>query len=681
MSVTKRKRIKDMKTSLRKKLNFIIIIIFIAALILFDYNIKDSRHKSIIIGEAAPTDVFSHNTFEDELATKNNRELARENTANIYKYLPNVAIESRDKLSFLFDELKAVRYHALLSEEDKLKQLKSHIDLNLSDEDLNLLMNLDYKQLNNLQDTLNDLMVAAYNRGIKIEELEYVQNNLLDSIDTIVVNEKLRQPSKDIIAEILTYNEIVDEAATEIAKNEAEAAVKPVIVAAGDRIFEKGEMVTPNSAAMLEKAGIQVGSVKRGPIDIAKSIIKILLPTILWTYYMYNYQTKVYLSSMLYLLLFVDFVVILLSIIAAQFTIYAMPILISTLISAMFYEKEINFINSAVLGVLICAMGNWSYEALIYLIAISFLTAMFVKDFDKKSSVFLKAIAAAIFATLLSLASLNYTIAFKNAIISLAYSVGTAIISVIIVLGSAPVWEGLFGIVTHQKLYELTNTKAPILKRLAEEAPGTYQHSMMVANLSENAAKRIGADHILARVGAYYHDIGKLSNPKYFSENQFGIENPHNDLSPYDSAAIILRHVDYGVELALKEELPDSIINFIKEHHGTTKVAYFLHTAKEKNENVNEELFRYSGRKPQSKETAILMLADSCEAAVRSIKNPTDVSIKNMIDNIFRQKVDDQFGECNLTFKELEEIKDEMKRNLTAIHHDRIEYPKGEADD
>ncbi|CAM1335033.1 HD family phosphohydrolase [Tenacibaculum aestuariivivum] len=239
-------------------------------------------------------------------------------------------------------------------------------------------------------------------------------------------------------------------------------------------------------------------------------------------------------------------------------------------------------------------------------------------------------------------------------------------------------YEKLFGLVSDVTLLELSNTNSKLLRDLNEKAPGTFQHSMQVANLAEAAANEIGANSMLVRTGALYHDIGKMATPMYFTENQSTGVNPHNDLLPQESAKIILEHVIKGIEIAKKNKLPDRIIDFIRTHHGTSVTYYFY--KKELEENPDEEVdikkFQYQGPIPFSKETAILMMCDAAEAASKSLKNPTAQSIDILIDKIIdKQKNDNQYINSNITFREIEKIKKIIKSKLMSIYYLRVEYP------
>ncbi|HOO12946.1 MAG TPA: HDIG domain-containing protein, partial [Bacillota bacterium] len=257
------------------------------------------------------------------------------------------------------------------------------------------------------------------------------------------------------------------------------------------------------------------------------------------------------------------------------------------------------------------------------------------------------------------------------------------IFAAIFTVGTLPAWENLFGIITPLKLLELSNPNQALLKTLLMEAPGTYHHSIIVGNLAEHAAQKIGANPLLARVGAYYHDIGKIKRPYFFTENQIAMDNPHEKITPSLSTLIITSHVKDGVELAKQNKLPGVITDIIKQHHGDSVVSYFYHKAKQ-GENagkVNMDSFRYEGPRPQTKEAAIVMLADSVEAAVRSMTDHSPGKIEGMVRKIIKEKLESgQLEESDLTLKDLDIISDAFLDILGGIFHKRIEYPELEKD-
>ena len=240
------------------------------------------------------------------------------------------------------------------------------------------------------------------------------------------------------------------------------------------------------------------------------------------------------------------------------------------------------------------------------------------------------------------------------------------------------IYEKTFNLVSDVSLLELSNTNSKLLRELNEKAPGTFQHSMQVANLAEASANEIGANAMLVRTGALYHDIGKMVNPMYFIENQTTSVNPHNELPPHDSANIIIDHVLKGIEIAKKNRLPDRIIDFIRTHHGTTMVYYFYRKQNDITpDQVDAKDFTYPGPIPFSKETAILMMCDACEAASKSIKDPTAMLIDELVEKIINvQMSNGQYMNSDITFKEIQTIKKVIKKKLNNIYHLRIEYPE-----
>ena len=238
------------------------------------------------------------------------------------------------------------------------------------------------------------------------------------------------------------------------------------------------------------------------------------------------------------------------------------------------------------------------------------------------------------------------------------------------------IFEKIFGLVSDVSLLELTNTNSKLLKELSEKAPGTFYHSLAVSNLAEAVATQISANVMLVRVGALYHDIGKMNNPNYFIENQSNSFNPHNELEPLESSNIIKDHISNGIEIAKRNRLPDRVIDFIRTHHGTSMIKFFYDKAIKSKVDSNESDFRYSGPKPFSKETAIVMMADSIEAASKSIKEPNVKLIENFVDKIINTQIEDnQFENCNITLKELNLTKKILKEKLNNIYHLRVEYP------
>jgi cyclic-di-AMP phosphodiesterase PgpH len=316
----------------------------------------------------------------------------------------------------------------------------------------------------------------------------------------------------------------------------------------------------------------------------------------------------------------------------------------------------------------------------IYILFSSLAALLFLSDQNQRS----KILQAGSFAAAVNLFTIWALMFLPNGQFSgleYGYYILTAIFSgigsAVLTMGLLPLFETSFGILSTMKLIELSNPNHPLLRKILMEAPGTYHHSVMVANLADAACEAIGANGLLARVGCYYHDIGKTKRPNFFIENQMHRENPHDRLPPDKSANIIISHVTDGAAILKKYNLPKEIIHIAEQHHGNTLLKFFYHKAVQGGEDVKEEDYRYPGPKAQTKESAIVGIADSVEAAVRSLNQPTPETIESLVKKIVSDRLQDgQLNECDLTLKELETVSHSFCETLKGIFHSRIEYPE-----
>jgi len=356
---------------------------------------------------------------------------------------------------------------------------------------------------------------------------------------------------------------------------------------------------------------------------------------------------------------------------------YIIPICILPLILKAFFDARLGLFAHVITVLLLGFIVPNSYEYMFLQIIAGITTILTVSQLYKRVNLF---VSVGQITLVYIIAYFSFYIIHEGNIIDLKWETfGLFILCGLVTLFAQPliyIFEKMFGLVSDVSLLELSDTNSKLLKELADKAPGTFHHSLNVANLAEAAANEIGANAMLTRVGALYHDIGKLKDPTYFIENQNNNINPHDELSPRESASIIIGHVINGIEIARKNRLPDRIIDFIRTHHGTSLVYYFYSKEKEINELVNKDKFTYPGPKPFSKETAILMMCDSVEAASKSIKNPEYPKINSFVEQIIeKQKTNGQFLNADITFKEIEQIKKVLKQKLINIYHLRIEYP------
>ena len=523
-----------------------------------------------------------------------------------------------------------------------------------------------------------------------ITEKDFERNNI-DSIITnnLISNVSRRQISviNALLSQIIVPNLVEDEFATEIARKKAEATVKPyeITFQKGDKILFEGEPVTRLKRDALRQAGYNVYELNwQGLIAI---YILVLLASVIFMTYM-KYFEKQFLATR-YMMLAAVLSIMLAAIavvIPTGFSPYVLPIPAYVLLLAIFTNPRVAFAAMTVLLTVLTVGVQYPAQYIVTFTLLNFVAAVAVSQvkysrrFDLIKAGF--AISAAGLLIVLSiyvlekcLIDVNNVLIFKNCTFILL----NGIVSSMIALGTLPLFESSFKIITRFGLAELADHNQPLLKRLQFEAPGTYHHSLMVSNLCEAAAEAIGANPILARVGAFYHDIGKLKRPLFFVENQsyFGIENPHKKLNPRLSKMVITAHPKDGVELAKEYGLPSVINNFILQHHGEGLASYFYNQAVQEEgiENVKEEQFRYTGPKPNMKETAILMIADAVESAVRSLKNPTSEEIEQIINKIIVERLNDgQLADSPLTLHDIKVIAATFSRILRGMQHNRIKY-------
>lgn len=358
--------------------------------------------------------------------------------------------------------------------------------------------------------------------------------------------------------------------------------------------------------------------------------------------------------------------------------VYVVPLCILPLILKNFFDARLGlFVHVLTILILGFVVPN-SFEYIFLQIIAGIVTILSVSELYKRANLF---ISVGQITFIYIIGYFAFHIIHEGNLNNIEWiTFGIFLLNGMITLFAQPLiylYEKIFGLVSDVSLLELSDTNSKLLKELANKAPGTFHHSLQVANLAEAAANEIGANAMLVRVGALYHDIGKMNKPVYFTENQITSANPHNDLPPKESAKIIIDHVIEGIELARKNNLPDRVIDFLRTHHGTTLVYYFFKKQQEIDEDVDEANFRYPGPMPFSKETAILMMADSVEAASKSLKSPTYTVINEFVEKIVKGQMQaNQFLNANITFKEIEAVKKVLKQKLTNIYHLRVEYPE-----
>lgn len=508
-------------------------------------------------------------------------------------------------------------------------------------------------------------------------------------------SELQRETAEALISDLqlnrfLENNLIYEEERTEQEKNQAlsNLSLTSGVVIAGQRIIDTGELINDETAKILDSLKLQYeASLGKGVsqyfIILGQTLLVALLFQIIF-FFLYFFRKDVYgkLSSVLFLLLMVVAMVSLaqLSFKAEAFSIYIIPFAILPIIIRIFFDSRLAFFLHVSTVLLAALFARNSFEFVIIQIPAG-LTAMFSLYRMVRRSQLVR--AAILIILTYSLLYTGLALWQEGDISRIDYNMYIQFIIngglLLLVYPLIYIFEKLFGFLSDVTLVELADTNHPVLRRLAEKAPGTFQHSIQVGNLAQEAVYKIGGNPLLVRAGAMYHDIGKLGSPMYFTENQANGLNPHAHLPYEESAQIIIHHVESGIKMAQKEKLPRQIIDFIATHHGTLKTLYFYNSYMNQNpdKEIDVTLFTYSGPTPFTKEMAVLMMADSVEAASRSLKTYTDDDIDRLVENIINHHIaENQFINAPITFKEISEVKDIFKQKLKNIYHARIEYPE-----
>lgn len=574
------------------------------------------------------------------------------------------------------DNLKREELKVLFDESGK----KGLIDflLKSSENDLNILFD-------RAQITLNSIL----NTGISSKDFE---NNTVNAIiNKNMPNNVTRYQGSlitGILNQVIAPNLVVDEFATEIAKKNAQNSVKPyeVVFKKGQKIVFEGEPVTKLKRDALRTAGYNVLELNLGGLVGIYLLISFF--TFVFLQYEKNFEKQYYNAKyMTIMAAFTLLIAFISALLPTGFSPYVMPIPAYTILFSIFTTPRNAFFASTIVLAIIAIGMHWNMEvvAAFMLLNTVAMTSVSKLKFSKRSDLLVVSAKISL-AGILIVGGIYFLEKFMmdidNIMIfqDMSYIlINCFVISGVILLGILPIIENTFRVMTPYGLAELADHNQELLKRLMQEAPGTFNHSLTVSHMCETAAEAIGGNPVLARVGAMYHDIGKLLRPMFFVENQsfYGIENPHNSCTPRFSKMLITAHPKDGVELAKDAKLPQVINNFILQHHGTSLVSYFYNEAlkEEGAENVNEEQFRYPGPKPNMKETAILMIADAVESAVRAAKNPSNEEIDAIINKIIRERLNDgQLSDSPLTLKDLKTVGDTFSRMLRGMHHKRIKY-------
>ncbi|MBB5150036.1 HD family phosphohydrolase [Ureibacillus thermosphaericus] len=686
----------------------LITILFITGLLQFFIMFGNVRGDTYDVQpfQLAPETIRAVKTVEDTEKTEKERQAAVDAVESVYVFDEEIVDHRVALIETIYEIILDVRKEIsgngtriLLKEEqiqllqDKLKEItESQTSLRFTDEHLWTFITVDEKELSKAHTTLIQLVKDTLSVPIRKENVTSVRNELESKIRAHESISNSLIPPLVILGRVaVVETETLDEEKTEELKQRARQAVEPTRILQGQIIVQEGELIDREKYRQLELLGMTNNKASIKPV-LGLAILVILQMTFL--YFLFDKlnidvqkKRKQVVATVIVYLFSIGFMELinLLDDFEVQIAFLFPSALTTMLVSLLASHKVaslVTLLTAASAGVIFQEgySAVLQMEIALYILLGGYACIYFMKSIENRSDI-LKGCGIVVIINILFIAFyLLMSQSHYEPLELLFYGVAAVVsglLSGALTMGLLPFFESAFGILSTMKLIELSNPNHPLLKKILTETPGTYHHSIMVANLAEAACEAIGADGLLARVGSYYHDIGKTRRPAFFVENQMSGINPHDSLPPERSAEIIIAHTNDGAEILQKHKMPQEIIDIALQHHGTSSLKYFLHKAKEQGVVKDESIFHYPGPKPQTKEIAVISIADSVEAAARSMKQPNAEKIRNLVQSIIKNKLEEQqFDECDISIKELKIIEKVLCETLNGTFHSRIEYPK-----
>lgn len=683
---------------------------------------------NIQIGEPSEKTIFANRQIENAFETQKAKEEAARRVPTVHSIL---SMRNESLMEKLFEKLRQINADSELTTSDKVNVFRSEFPTIYGDHSNQLYTSIRAGNPDN-DGLLNEVKTALNEQQYRIPEEVYFKfprltKEDLDAMEPVakdivsrLMTEQLtdaqtartkvaelvnaspltKTTSRELVQELvrfaLTPNKFVNQKATEVARAEARDNTKPVYINKGDVLVQKNELVTEETYERLKAMDLLKEKVNYWP-QLGLALLCALLALGLFMFVRQSDQPIR--TNNVHLLMMV--LIIVLNITGMKIVAlgqnmdyatsgYLAPVAMGTMLIAILIGTRLALFASILFALLSSMFYNLNSEQLfdfrfgLVALVVCIASVFAIERANQRASILraggmvsLSGIIVLLAITMLAPAEFR-----TEMMLSFIFVAVSGLLTAVLVIGLMPFFEVTFGILSPLKLVELSNPNHPLLRKLLTETPGTYHHSVMVGNLSEAAAEAVGANGLLCRVGSYYHDIGKTKRPSYFIENQMSMENPHDTIDPDLSKSIIVAHARDGVEMLKEHNLPKPIRDIAEQHHGTTLLKFFYFKAQkllpEGAEPIPEEEYRYPGPKAQSKEAAIIGIADSVEAAVRSLRNPSIEQIDMMVRKIIKDRLDDgQFNECDLTLRELETIAKTLNEALLGIFHSRIEYPAG----
>lgn len=660
---------------------------------------------AVTVGEPSPATIYAPRSIVDEPATEALTESARANAKKVYAIdgaLISQYVSGAEKFFTDFFAMRAAASSMLpqgttalgadewkqtLTGEEKA-QLGAMTEPSLDEDTLAGVLASPAEEAQTLKDVVLSKLSTALEAGLSEEGMPSVKSSCVREINAMTgLSATLKRTASLVLDAYMHPTLVLDEQATKTAQDAAAEAVEPVVIKKGELIVERGKLVTEAEHALLSGLGMLYTGEKNITLTIGV-LAALFTGFALYAAYLALYRREVLgeAKKMLTIAVLVVFTIGL-AYLGNRVDARLSPALIAIMLCALLVDERaalaLTPLIAASLGVMALS-GEGTADVDAYSICVSTIasgaSAVIALRKTQSRGALIGAGAVGGAAASFAVAALQLILGTElmPVLVAVAWTFGSALISTLLVAGSLSLWEIVFDVATPARLSELGNANQPLLRELMTEAPGTYQHSVLVGSLAEAAAERVGADALLARVASYYHDVGKLRRPQYFKENQKNGENIHDTLPPLESAQAIIAHQKDGVALLTKYKLPSAVIRICAEHHGGALMTYFYHKATQSGEDVPQRAFRYPGSRPSTKESAIVMLADSCEAAVRSLGETNSEAVAQMVHKIIWSKLngdDNMMANAPLTMAELTEIEKSFLRTFSGIMHDRIEYP------
>ncbi|MGI6161836.1 MAG: HD family phosphohydrolase [Christensenellales bacterium] len=675
------------------------IVTFVVLMMMIIPAITPAR-LDISVGDLSPTDIVAARQVADLEATQSLRAQAMNSVGPIYRRDDAITLKVTSDVDSYFAELLQARKVArdfsaskmqpdqtdddgITLDEDDLEAIRLGLSIAFEDSEIYTLAGVVENDLLRARTLTNNKLSDALGTGIREDDTIAAIGSLKATLIAEGVSAPVAGLAEKGLRAYLRANFLYDEEGTQQERQNAANRQQTITYQKGDLVVAKGEEISEGKYAVLRELGIAGGE----PTNIGMYAgigLFVAFSLVLLAAYIFYFEPPATGKASNFLI--ISIVICLTTALcmaagrleARMAPVYLAPMLITLLISPR-AGFAVNICSALIIGAMQLEGAAVPVYSILTMIIGGMAGVYALTKIHSRSSLIKAGFVVSTAASIVELAfGLIHRTDALGILINTGWAFGNGLLCAVLCIGTLPVWEWMFDVVTPTKLLELSNSNQPLLKRLMMEAPGTYHHSVIVANLAEAAASAANANALLARTGAFYHDAGKLKRPYMFKENQSG-ENPHDKLIPSESAQIISAHARDGAQLAQKYKLPRCICDIIAQHHGTSLIQYFYARATREGMTADEADYRYLGPKPRSKEAAIIMLADIVEAAVRSCNGIDNDGIVELIDKLVSQKLmDGQLDECELTLKDIENIKAAFARAFHSMRHERVDYKLAE---